>query len=289
MIEDSLGNRMKEYEMAEAGRMLMPRLPVMIRCDGKAFHTFCRGLKRPYDERLSSLMAATTKFLVEQTNALIGYTQSDEISLVLHTDEPNAQLYFDGRIQKLTSVIASMATMYFNKHLATSLPERADNVALFDCRVWNVPTLEEAANCILWRELDATKNSISMAAQAYFSHKELQGKHGADMQEMLFKKKKINWNNYPPFFKRGVYVRRVTKSIAFSAVEIDKLPAKHAARKNPNLMVERSVVEQVVFPPLMQVVNRVDVLFKGHSPKAGRILTLDEVSDGWVEGRYENV
>jgi tRNA(His) guanylyltransferase len=146
MSEDDLGDRMKGYEMAEAGRMLIKTLPIMIRLDGKAFHTFTKGLKRPYDERLSTLMANTTKYLVEQTNALVGYTQSDEISLVLYSDDPLTQVYFDGRIQKLTSVVASMTTMYFNKFMASALPEKADKVALFDCRVWNVPTLEEAAN-----------------------------------------------------------------------------------------------------------------------------------------------
>lgn len=271
-MSDALGDRMKSYEMAEAGRMLIPGLPVMLRLDGKAFHTFTKGLKRPYDERLSTLMTNTTKFLVEQTNALIGYTQSDEISLVLYTSSPESQTYFDGRIQKLTSVVASMATMYFNKHLASALPEKVDKMALFDCRVWNVPTLEEAANCILWRELDATKNSISMAAQAYYSHKVLHGKNSSDKQEMLHQKG-VNWNDYPSFFKRGSYVRRVTKLMKFTTEELDKLPAKHEARKNSNLMVERSVVEVVEFPPLTQVGNKVEVLFKGASPLAKGVYT----------------
>lgn len=265
-MEDSLGDRMKSYEMAEAGRKLIPGLPIMVRLDGKSFRTFCRGLKRPYDERLSKLMADTTKFLVEESNAVVGFCQSDEISLVIYTDKPETQAYFDGRIQKLTSVLASMATMYFNKHLARYIPEKADKVALFDCRVWNVPSLEEAANCILWRELDATKNSISMAAQAYYSHKELHGKNGSEKQEMLFKKG-INWDKYPEFFKRGSYFRRINKLIKFTTEEIDKLPMKHAARNNPDLMVERSLVVGVVFPPLNRVSNKVEVLMYGSDAK----------------------
>lgn len=280
MSPDTLGDRMKGYEMAEAGRMLIPQLPIMLRLDGKAFHTFTKGLQRPYDTRLSNLMADTTNYLVGQTNALIGYTQSDEISLVLYTEKPESQVYFDGRIQKLTSVVTSMATMYFNKHLASAIPEKADKVALFDCRVWNVPTLEEAANCILWRELDATKNSISMAAQSVFSHKELQGKHSGEMQEMLFQNG-INWNDYPSFFKRGTYIRRVTKRVKFSAAESDKLPTKHEARRNPNLMVERSMVEKTIFPPLIKVGNRCDVLFKGMAPKPLSALSFEEMKDGW--------
>jgi tRNA(His) guanylyltransferase len=104
-----------------------------------------------------------------------------------------------------------------------------------------------------------------MAAQAYYSHKALQGMNGSDKQEMLHQKG-VNWNDYPSFFKRGTYVRRVTKMVKFSTDELDKLPTKHEARKNPNLMVERSVVEQVEFPPLTKVGNKVDVLFKGATP-----------------------
>ena len=264
-MEDSLGDRQKAYEMSEAGRMLIPSLPIVCRLDGRSFSKFTKGLKRPYDERMSNLMCATAKFIAEETNAKVVYTQSDEISVVLYTDNPISQVFFDGRVQKLTSVIASMGTAYFNKHLATYLPEKADKLPMFDCRVWNVPTLDEAANCILWRELDATKNSISMAAQAYYSHKELHGKNGSEKQEMLFKKG-INWDKYPSFFKRGSYFRRVNKLVKFTTEEIDKLPAKHEARKNPNLMVERSLVEGVEFPPLNKVANKVDVLFFGATP-----------------------
>ena len=266
MSEDNLGDRMKGYEMAEAGRMLMPGLPILIRLDGKAFHTFTKGLQRPFDKRLSDLMVDTTKFLVEQSNAVVGYTQSDEISLAIYTDDPNSEVYFGGRIQKLCSVLASMATAYFNRHLPTAIPEKADKFAYFDSRVWNVPTLVEAANVFVWRELDATKNAISMAAQHYFSHTALQGKHGSEMQEMLFSQHGVNFNDYPSFFKRGSYVRRVTKAIKFSAEEISRLPPKHAARTNPDLMIERSVVERVELPKMPSVANKVDVLFNGADP-----------------------
>ena len=261
-----LAERMKGYEMAEAGRMLMPGLPILVRLDGKAFHTFTKGLQRPFDKRLSDLMVDTTKFLVEQTNATVGYTQSDEISLAIYTEDTNSEVYFGGRIQKLCSVLASMATAYFNRNLPTAIPEKADKFAYFDSRVWNVPTLVEAANAFVWRELDATKNAVSMAAQHYFSHTALQGKHSGEMQEMLFSQHGINFNDYPSFFKRGSYVRRVTKAVKFSAEEIDRLPAKHAARTNPDLMIERSVVERVELPKMSSVANKVDVLFSGGEP-----------------------
>jgi tRNA(His) 5'-end guanylyltransferase len=256
---------MKDYEMAEAGRMLLPGLPIMLRLDGKNFSSFTRGLQRPYDKRLSDLMVDTAKFLVEETNALISYTQSDEISLVLFTENPETQLFFDGRIQKLTSVVASMATAYFNRNLYT-IPEKKDKVAYFDCRVWNVPNLTEAANALVWRELDATKNAISMAAQHYYSHKELHNKNGKEKQEMLFQKG-INFNDFPSFFKRGSYVRRVHRATKFTFEEICNLPEKHEARTNPDLVVERSVVERVELPPATKIANRVDVFFKGASPE----------------------
>ena len=164
-MSDDLGDRMKEYELAEAGRRLMARLPICVRIDGKRFSRFTEGLKRPYDERLSRLMVATTQHLVEESAALAGYTQSDEISLLYYDEDPKTQLFLDRRIQKLTSILSSMATGYFNAHLGSHIPEKAGSVALFDCRVWSVPTLDEAANTFLWRELDATKNSVSMAAR----------------------------------------------------------------------------------------------------------------------------
>jgi tRNA(His) 5'-end guanylyltransferase len=265
MENDDLGNRMKGYEMIEAGRMLLPGLPIMVRLDGKNFSNFTKGLERPYDKRLTDLMVATAKFLLEETNALVSYHQSDEISLILYTDKPEAQLFFDGRVQKLTSIIASMATAFFNRELPKALPEKADKVALFDCRVWNVPSTVEATNVLVWRELDATKNAISMAAQHYFSHKELQNKDGKEKQEMLFQKG-VNFNDYPSFFKRGSYIRRVKKFIKFTTEELEKLPAKHEARTNPDLTIERSVVERVELPPITKIVNRVDVFFKGADP-----------------------
>jgi tRNA(His) 5'-end guanylyltransferase len=274
MNKDDLGDRMKGYEMTEAGRMLMPGLPVMIRLDGKAFHTFTKGLERPFDKRLTDLMVDTTKFLVESTNAVVGYTQSDEISLILYTEKPESQLFFDGRIQKLTSVITSMATAFFNRELPKALPEKADKFAYFDCRVWNVPNVVEAVNALVWRELDATKNAISMAAQHYYSHQELQNKNGKEKQEMLFQKG-VNFNDYPCFFKRGSYVRRVKKFIKFSAEELEKLPAKHAARTNPNLLVERSVIQRAHLPPITKIVNRVDVFLNGAEP----VLASDEKED----------
>jgi len=262
-----LDERMKYYESLEAGRRQLPLVPACARVDGRNFHTFCRGLQRPYDERLCQLMGQTCKHLVEETGARVGYTQSDEISLVWCSDEWKSQIYFDGRTHKMVSQLAAVASVHFNALLPEFLPEKAALRPTFDARVWVVPNLMEAANYLLWREQDATKNSIAMAAQAKFSHKQLFGKHSGEMQELLFREHGINWNDYPAHFKRGVYVRRRTVLRPWTPQEIEQLPPKHEARANPDLQVERTVIDFLDLPPRARIVNRVEVLFAGAAPQ----------------------
>lgn len=261
----ALGDRMKQYEGLEAGRKFLPRLPICARLDGKGFSKWTRGLARPYDPRLSDLMVHVTTRLVQHTQAVIGYTQSDEISLVFYSPEPKAQVFFDGRVQKMTSVLAAMATAWFNAELAERIPERADRPALFDCRTWAVPTREEAANALLWRERDATKNSISMAARHYYPHRDLMHQRRDALHELLHAQG-VNWNDYPPFFKRGVFVQRRIHRRRFEAHELEALPPKHAARQDPDLIIERAVVEPLDMPPFGKVTNRVEVIFEAAAP-----------------------
>jgi tRNA(His) 5'-end guanylyltransferase len=265
---DALGDRMKVYEMAEAGRRATPLLPLLARLDGRCFSTFTRGLRRPYDERLSRCMRNLTSKLVEETSACCGYTQSDEITLAWYTTNLKTELFFGGRYQKMTSVLAGMAALEFEAQLRAELPEKAGRGAVFDCRAWTVPTTEEAANAFLWREQDAVKNSISSAAQSVFSHKQLFGKHTGEMQEMLFQKG-INWNDYPAFFKRGTYLQRKSVSRPFTVEELAELPPLHNARKNPGLVVERHEVRELQLPPLAKVVNRVAVILLSEEPRLG--------------------
>jgi len=260
-----LGDRMKNYERLEAGRRFIPLLPICARIDGKGFSKFTKQFKRPYDPRMSELMTQTMSYLTEQTQASIGYTQSDEITLVWYSNEVKSQIFFDGRIQKMTSVLASMTTAFFNSLIAEYIPEKIGTMALFDCRVWQLPTLQEAANTLLWREYDATKNSISMAARHYYSHKALHKKTGNQMQEMLFQKG-VNWNDYPAFFKRGIFVQKRRVVRAFTADELKLLPEKHQARDNPDLMIERSEFQRLDMPAFGEVRNRVDVVFNGAEP-----------------------
>ena len=206
---DALGDRLKAFEGLETNQLFIPNLPIYIRLDGRSFSKFTKGLVRPYDERMSALMIATTKYLVEQTHATIGYTQSDEISLVLKNTYGKGCI-FNGKKQKIVSTLSAMASAFFNSKLKEYLPEKDGLLPTFDCRAFNVPSVDEATNCILWREQDATKNSILMAASHYFSFNEVQKKNTSVLKDMLLTQKSINWHEYPPFFKYGTYVQRET-------------------------------------------------------------------------------
>ncbi len=263
-MNDNIGDRMKNYENAECGRRFMSLLPILARIDGRAFHSFTKGMNRPYDIRFSNCMVETAKYLAKETNAAMAYTQSDEITLAWHSTDIKSQIWFDGRIAKMTSQLAAQATAFFYREIgfAGFDAKYLDKMPTFDARVWQVPNRTEAANCFLWREWDATKNSISMAASSVYSNKELFGKNGSQKQEMLFQKG-INWNDYPAFFKRGTYIQKCKVSTPFSEDELEDLPPKHAARQNPELLIERTVWKQRELPILSTIINREDVIFNG--------------------------
>lgn len=267
-MDDALGDRMKMYEAAEAGRRFMPMLPIMARIDGRCFSSFTRGMQRPFDVLFSGCMIETTRRLVQETGACMGYTQSDEISLAWHSESIKSQIWFDGRIAKMTSQLAAHATLQFYRLIShpLNLPDYAERLPTFDARVWQVPNRTEGANVFLWREWDATKNSTSMAAAHYYSPKQLHGKNGSERQEMLFQKG-VNWNDYPTHFKRGTYLQKQVKATPFSAEELERLPEKHEARRNPGLLVERSVIRDREIPPLASIANREAVIFDGAEPE----------------------
>jgi tRNA(His) guanylyltransferase len=209
----SLGDRMKAYE-GQAESHLLRRLPVMVRIDGKAFHTFTSQMKRPYDQVMSNTMAQTLKDLCGDVSGCVyGYTQSDELTLLLQNDANlDTEPLFDNRVQKLASVIASMTTHHFLVNALGLQLEPCVGPALFDTRVFTVPSWAEAANCLIWRQQDATKNAISMAAQAVLKEKHgsktaqklLHGKNGKEQQELMFQEAGVNFNDYPVAFKRGI-------------------------------------------------------------------------------------
>lgn len=193
----SLGDRMKGYEAVY--RSVLPRRTyTLLRLDGRAFHSYLRGATKPFDEQFIADMGAVTEAVcAEISGSVFAYTQSDEIS-VLVTDFATIQTqpWFDGVVAKLLSVSASLATAVLNER-------RPGKRALFDARVFTISDPVEVANYFLWRQRDAVRNSVSMAAQAHFSHKRLHGLSGGQMQELLFTEAGINWNDYPDGCKRG--------------------------------------------------------------------------------------
>jgi tRNA(His) 5'-end guanylyltransferase len=220
-------------------------------------------------------MVSTTAMLVRATGACIGYTQSDEITLAWYTDNIKNQIWFDRRVAKMTSQLAAQATLMFYRLVLERMPQYADRLPTFDARVWTVPNKTEGANVFLWREMDATKNSINMAAAARYSHKHLHGKSSLQKHDMLFDVG-INWNDYPAFFKRGTYVQRRIVTTSFNNDELDKLPIKHQALTNPTLTVERKVCTVLDMPPLGTVTNREAVIFDEAPPMTAQAITGDK-------------
>ncbi len=261
MAKDGLGDRCKEFELAEAGRRAMRGLPLLARLDGRAFHTFTRDLRRPYEPGLSITMIETARYLVQDMLALVGYTQSDEITLAWY--EPINDYAFDGRFQKLASGLAGMASARFNQLLADHLPHKLAETPHFDCRVWQVPTVADAADVFIWREDDATKNSITMAARAHYSDRELDGKSSSVKQEMLFQKG-VNWNDFPAFFKRGTYLQRRTSRRELTPDERARIPEAH--RPPLGATFERTQVVELELPPVRKITNLGAVLFERADP-----------------------
>ena len=248
--------RMKKYEYVSR-TYLTTRTPVIIRIDGKCFHSFTRGFKKPFDNVLSNTMQATMEYLCENIQGcVLGYTQSDEITLVLvDYKDIDTCAWFDYNIQKCASIAASMATMAFNRLFKqinddwwfgltdkwvksgmtknTFIPDSdielynkhslaiSQKGAMFDARVFNIPK-EEVCNNILWRQQDATRNSIQMVGHANFSDKQMHGKNTSQIQDMLMLEKGINWNDFPTKYKRGsCCVRKVNEQTGRSEWVID--------------------------------------------------------------------
>ena len=236
---DSLGDRMKEFYENRSKTKLVRRMPVIIRLDGRSFHTFTRGFVKPFDKRMIETMQEATLELCKNIQGCVfGYTQSDEITLILvDYNDIDVSAWYDYEVQKICSVVASMATLYFNrifrgkvnefsqKHflpmndpktygeeLSTSIRNifNAYNKSLelgaqFDARCFNVP-ISDVCNMVLWRQKDAERNSINSLGQAWFKHQKKKKKSTNQVQDMLFKEYGINWNNLSTVEKRGTAV-----------------------------------------------------------------------------------
>ncbi len=261
---NTLGDWCKYLEKNFSNEVMIPTLPVIIRLDGNNFHNYTKGLKRPFDENLTQLMIETTKFLVSETNAIVGYTQSDEITLILYSSDRKSSIYNDGKKQKILSKLTGKCVSFFNEKRKELLPNH-DKVANFDCRIYQVPTLMDACAQLLWRENDATKNSISMLAQSLFSHKELQNLNGNQMMDLMMTKN-VNWNDLESKYKRGSYIKRIKTQKPFSKEELINLPPKHKAHTNPDLVINRTIIKEIEYPIFNKIINKVEVVFFDEEP-----------------------
>lgn len=223
-MKDQLGDRMKDFYEDRFRYKLPRRTYTIIRIDGKAFHTYTKGLERPFDNGLIEDMNETTKYLCKNIQGVkFGYVQSDEISLLLTDfDDLQTDMWFDGNLQKMCSVAASMATSKFNQlRLIRKCNDFGNDMGVinedilqtfkmaeFDARVFQISHSVEVVNYFIWRQQDATRNSISSVAQSLYSHKELNGKSSDEKQEMIFQKG-INWNDYPVRMKRGGFIDKI--------------------------------------------------------------------------------
>ncbi|WPS85326.1 tRNA(His) guanylyltransferase Thg1 family protein (plasmid) [Brevibacillus halotolerans] len=235
---DNFGSRMKRYEAASR-HYLPTRLPVIIRIDGSHFHSYTKGMDKPFDEDLVQAFWETCKYLASNImGCKVVYHQSDEISLLLtNNDKLTSQAWFENNLQKIVSVSASLATAKFNEIMLS----KTGKLATFDSRAWVLPP-DEVVNYFLWRQNDATKNSISMVAQANFSHKELQGLNSKQLQDKLMLEKGISWNDLPVWKKRGMCI---TKQKYYKGEALrNKWDVDH---ETPIFSRDREYLEQYVF------------------------------------------
>lgn len=227
-MDDLFGDRMKTFERARTEVTLDPALPFYARIDGRGFSKFTQGLRRPFDERLSHCMIETTRVLVEQTGAVAGYTQSDEISLLWKGG--NEQTFFGGKVQKLCSVLAGLASSVLTREISVfkdkPFQAYADKHPHFDARVFELPDDHEAVNAIYWRFIDARKNAIQMIARHHFSHKQLQNVSTGTMLEMLTDAG-VEVDGFPPKFRFGTLITRHKVVRKLTTSEWEAIPEKH--------------------------------------------------------------
>ena len=211
----SLGDRIKRYEQTSK-TTLLPNSFVVLRVDGKAFHTFTRGMEKPFDKKLTESMVKAGEMVAKDMQGFVlGYHQSDEFTFVLtDTKSFESELWFDREVQKLCSVTASLFTAFFNR-------EMDGTVAAFDCRAFNVPK-DDIPNVFVWRQQDWERNSLQMYARSFFSHKQLHNKNHNDIHEMLHSIQR-NWaTDLKDVFKNGTFItkdcERINKNLNYDQV-----------------------------------------------------------------------
>lgn len=233
MSNDSLGDRMKSYE--DSYRIHLPiRMPVILRIDGKAFHTYTKGCEKPVDKGLVDVMNETAIFLCKNIQgAQTAFVQSDEISILVHNfKDIDTQAWFDNTLQKMVSISAAMASVTFTENSYKiwgndEIKGKTTKPAYFDSRAFIIPEAD-VNNYFLWRQQDATRNSVQMLARSLYSHKQCEDKNNSELQEMCFQKG-INWNDCPTSQKRGrCIVKIMTDKIGHNPVTGESIEAKRS-------------------------------------------------------------
>lgn len=207
MQTDEFGNRMKELERRYTSFAVPVSDILCVRLDGKGFSKFTKSFAKPFDQTMTDVMVKTTKQLVKDLNAKIGYVQSDEISLIFSATEKQTEHIFGGKVSKINSILASMCAVYFNDFLHKNHNCVGNQLAFFDCRAWAVSSKVEASNVLLWRVQDCRKNSISSAFRWNFGKSEMKNKSGKEMVQYM-SERGLNWNNLSPQWKYGTFVQR---------------------------------------------------------------------------------
>lgn len=227
-MKDDLGNRIKtQYE--NRTRVYLPRRTyTIIRIDGKAFHTLTSHCDKPFDCELINAMNQTCQTLCESIQGCkFGYVQSDEISLLLTDfDDITTQAWFDGNVQKIVSISASIATATFNEYVTVFKDKFLDSLgqskinrlAMFDSRVFTIPDPVEVSNYFIWRQQDSSRNSIQMLARSLYSHEECENKNTSELQEMCFQKGH-NWDKLDTGLKRGRGFIKESYEVDFAPLE----------------------------------------------------------------------
>lgn len=262
---DKFGNRMKFFERAYTDTCIPVDVPLCVRIDGKGFSKFTKGFAKPFDNNFSQAMIDTTKHLVKETNANIGYTQSDEITLIwFQRSEKQSEHIFGGKISKINSILASMAAASFNHYISKYSPivYAGKGLAYFDCRAWCVPNDIEASNVLLWRIQDAKKNSISCLYRWTLGHSSMHGLNGTQMIEKL-KASGTDWEQLPAKYRFGTCIKRDTKMVELDIETLSRIPLD---KRPENNMVMRNVfVEQRADIFMKQTLkNRVEYI-KGYT------------------------
>jgi tRNA(His) 5'-end guanylyltransferase len=238
---DLFGDRMKAYENKFTSASVSIDQILCVRIDGKGFSKFTKGFKKPFDERLSNAMIQTTKKLCAETHASFSYTQSDEISLIYTPGEKASEYMFGGKVSKINSILASMATWHFNYILGAYVEH--DKPAFFDCRAWAVPDLAEASNVLLWRVQDARKNSISSLFRWTAGHSKMHGLSGEEMKALLKSDYFTDWDQLSNKYKYGTYAKPVTVESYLTQEELMRIP-EHK-RPDAKVLVKRTKVQEL--------------------------------------------